>query len=72
LPPGYIASSANGIDSQGDVVGWAQDSNHVFHAVEWAPNSVPLPAGFWPAAGVLLAITVMIERSRLGRAHSGS
>lgn len=60
-------SVAQGIDSQGDIVGYVEEANGTTHAVEWVPQSVPLPAGIWPAAGLLLVTTVVLSRSRLAR-----
>jgi hypothetical protein len=41
LPPGFYGSGAYGIDSYGNIVGWAQDSSGE-HAILWQP--IPEPA----------------------------
>jgi hypothetical protein len=57
LPSGqYTHSIAQGVDSQGDVVGYAEDVNGHDHAIEWVPTSVPLPVAVWPAGGLMILI----------------
>lgn len=63
---GYIDSIALGIDSQGDIVGYAENAAGA-QAIEWVPQSVPLPPGLWPAIGLLLIITTVLTCSLLAR-----
>lgn len=52
-PAGYVASMAQGLDSNGDYVGWAQDSAGLLHPMIWYENvdviEMAKPAGFTQA-----------------------
>ena len=41
LPASYIGSEATGIDSNGDIVGFAIDASFDKHAIEWVPAPEP-------------------------------
>ncbi len=67
LPAHYISAEADGIDSSGNVVGWAKDSiTGNFHAVEWLAV-VPEPTGLTPLAGLasLVLLTTRARRKRI-------
>ena len=66
LPSRYISAEADGIDSAGNVVGWAKDSTTGnFHAVEWLAV-VPEPTGTLTLAG-LASLSFLRSRSRRKR-----
>lgn len=66
LPSRYISAEADGIDSAGNVVGWAKDSiTGNFHAVEWLAV-VPEPTSFISLAG-LASLSFLRSRSRRKR-----
>ena len=60
LPVGLSDSKANGIDSLGNIVGFAFSSDGTTHAVLWKP--VPEPSSFALAAGGLLSLVAYIRR----------
>jgi hypothetical protein len=66
LPAGFMASTADKIDAQGNVFGTAFDENLVVHAVKW----VPVLMGDYNNNGVVDAADYVVWRKGLGPTYT--
>jgi hypothetical protein len=58
LSADFISSAATGIDSSGDVVGFAIDTDFTEHAILWQATPTPEPATLLPAFGAMTALVI--------------
>jgi hypothetical protein len=79
LPSNYVSAAAEGIDSAGNIVGFARDSiTGNVHAVEWvAALMVPEPSSLAAAAGLMALAcfrrrrrATVVDRAATARYHS--